>query len=195
MRTVEIPIKDKKNPPILKFPDRCVRCGMPKQIVLPMKLNMGVKTKRGPKIMDVPVPLCTNCNEKEKKVTYITLIPFMVSGLIFGVIAFIPAWLLSPDGVNPATRDFPVYVGLFAALFAGVIGGTLTEFILKLLFKPFFGQLLVKRPLTVISLFNDSEDVVGLSMRFTENKKSLLLTFENDDTASEFIKLNELETK
>lgn len=39
MLTVEIPIKDKKKPPVLNFPDRCMHCGEAKHVVLPMKLN------------------------------------------------------------------------------------------------------------------------------------------------------------
>jgi hypothetical protein len=62
-------------------------------------------------------------------------------------------------------------------------------------FAPVYGQLLLKRPLTVFSLFNDSEDVIGLSAKFTDQKKSLKLTFENDEIAREFEKLNPLEKK
>jgi len=61
---------------------------------------------------------------------------------------------------------------------------------LKLLSAPIFGQLLLKRPFTVFSLFNDSEDVIGLSAKFTEKKKSLKLTFENEEIANEFDGLN-----
>jgi hypothetical protein len=64
------------------------------------------------------------------------------------------------------------------------------EFGLKFLFAPVYGRLLLKRPLTVFSLFNDSEDVIGLSAKFTEGRKSLKLTFENDEIAKEFGQLN-----
>ena len=71
-----------------------------------------------------------------------------------------------------------------------VIGGTLVEFGLKFVFAPFYGQLLLKRPLTVFSVFNDSENVVGLSFRFGDQKKLLKLVFENEDIAREFASLN-----
>ena len=72
----------------------------------------------------------------------------------------------------------------------GVIGGTAVEFFLKFLFVPVYGQLLWKRPLTILSLFNEAENVIGLSSKFTEGKKSLKVTFENDEIGREFEGLN-----
>jgi len=190
MITVEIAIKDKKKPPVLKFPDRCVHCGKPKYVVMPMKLNMGIQKRGQGVLMDFPVTLCAECEAKERKIINVTLVPFVLTGLLVGVLAFVPAWLLAPDGVTPQTLSFPVYVGVFAAILAGVIGGTIVEFGLKFLFIPVYGQLLQKRPLTVLSLFNDGEDVIGISARFTEDKKSLKLIFENDEIGREFDKLN-----
>jgi len=48
----------------------------------------------------------------------------------------------------------------------------------------------LKRPLTIFAVFNDSEDVIGLSARFADGKKSLKLIFENDEVAREFTSLN-----
>ena len=191
MITVEIPIADKKKPPLLKFPDRCVHCGKPKHVVMPMKLNMGVQNKKGEGVlMDFPVPLCAECEAKERRVTYVTLVPFVIVGFLLCGIAFVPVWLITPDGTTPQTLGFSVSVGVLAGIVVGSIGGTVVEFVLKLLFAPVYGQLLLKRPLTILSLFNDSEDVIGLSAKFTDGKKSLRLTFENDEIAREFINLN-----
>jgi len=44
-------------------------------------------------------------------------------------------------------------------------------------------------------LFNDSENVLGLLAKFADNKRSLKLTFENDEIAREFEKLNLVEKK
>jgi hypothetical protein len=88
-----------------------------------------------------------------------------------------------------------VTAGVLAGIIAGLIGGTVVEFVLKFLFAPAYGQLLLKRPLTVFSLFNDSEDVIGLSAKFTKDKKSLKLIFENDEVAKEFEGLNGQERK
>ncbi len=193
MLTVEISIPDKKKPPVLKFPERCVNCGKPKHVVMPMKLNMGVQKRGQGVLMDFPVPLCASCEKKEKRITNITLVPFLIGGLLVFVTVFIPVWLITPDGTTSQTLGFSLTVGAFVGLIAGIIGGSVVEFVLKLMFAPVYGQLLLKRPLTAFSLFNDSEDVLGLSARFTEKKKSLKLTFENDEIAREFEKINPVE--
>jgi hypothetical protein len=188
--TVEIPIKDAKNPPKLNFADRCVNCGKPKHVVMPMKLNMGVEKRGRGVLMDFPVPLCAECEKKERRITYVTLVPFVIAGFIIGAIAFVPALLVAPEGVTPDTAGFPFVFGGFVGLVVGIIGGTVVEFVFKLLFAPVYGQLLLKRPLTIFSLFNDSEDVIGLSAKFTDKKKSLRVTFENDEIGKEFERLN-----
>lgn len=190
MHTVEIPIKDAKNPPKINFPDRCVNCGKPKQVVMPLQLNMGVEKRGQGVLMDFPVPLCAECEKKERRVTNVTLLPFVIAGFILGALAFIPALLIAPNGTSPQTYNFPFVFAGFVGLVVGVIGGTAVEFILKFLFAPAYGQLLLKRPLTILSLFNDSENVIGLSAKFTDKKKSLKVTFENDDVGKEFGRLN-----
>ena len=190
MHTVEIPIKDAKNPPKINFPDRCVNCGKPKHTVMPLQLNMGVEKRGQGVLMDFPVPLCAECEKKEQRITYVTLVPFLIAGLIVGVIAFIPAMLIAPEGTSQQTLGFPFVFGGLVGMVVGAIGGTVVEFVLKLLLAPAYGQLLLKRPLTILSLFNDSENVIGLSARFTDKKKSLKLTFENDDIGKEFKQLN-----
>ena len=190
MLTVEVPIKDPKNPPALKFPERCVSCGKPKHTVMPLKLNMGVEKRGQGVLMDLPVPLCTECEKKERRITNVTLMPFLIAGLLVCILVFVPVWLITPDGETIQTMGFALAVGAAAGVSAGLIGGTLFEFGLKILFAPAYGQLLLKRPLTIFSLFNDSEEVIGISAKFTEKKKSLKLTFENDEIAREFKKLN-----
>jgi hypothetical protein len=190
MFTVEIPIPDKKKPPVVKFPDRCVNCGKPKHTILPMKLIMGVQKRGQGVLMGFPVPLCAECEAKEKGITYVTLVPFVIAGFLLCGLAFIPAWLIAPQGTTPQTMNFDLVFGAFVGIIAGLVGGTVVEFGLKFLFAPVYGKLLLKRPLTVFSLFDDSEDVIGLSARFTVNKKSLKLTFENDEIAKEFESLN-----
>lgn len=187
---IVINIKDQKNPPVLKFPARCVRCGRPHETTMKISLNMGVQKRSTMVMMDNIVPMCNACAERERSIAKVTLVPFLIAGLITFVIVFIPVWLITPDGTTPQTLGFSVVVGAFAGLIAGVIGGTLIEFVSKFVFAPAYGQLLLKRPLTIFSLFNDSEDVIGLSLKFGEHKKSLKLIFENEDIAREFASLN-----
>ena len=190
MLTVEIPIADRKKPPLLKFPERCVNCGRPKHTVMPLKLDMGVQTKKGGVLMDLPVPLCADCERKERRITNVTLLPFTIVGFLLCGLVFVPVWLLTPDGNSAQTLGFSVSVGVLAGIVVGVLGGTVVEFFLKFLFVPVYGQLLWKRPLTILGLFNESENVIGLSLRFTEGKKALRVTFENDEIGREFEKLN-----
>lgn len=190
MITIEIPIADKKKPPVLKFAERCVNCGRPKHVVMPLKLNMGVQKRGQGVMMDFPVPLCAECERKERRITNVTLVPFTLGGLLLCGLAFIPAWLLAPQGNTPQTLNFDVTVGALVGILVGLVGGTALEFGLKLLFAPVYGRLLLKRPLTALSLFNDSEDVIGLSVQFTEGKRSLKLTFEQDEIGKEFEQLN-----
>ena len=190
MITVEIPIRDKKNPPALKFPERCVHCGQPKHVVMPLKLSMGVEKRGQGVLMGLPVPLCADCERKERRITNVTLLPFLIVGFLICAIVFVPVWLITPDGETIQTIGFAPAVGVAVGVIAGLIGGSVVEFGLKFLFAPAYGQLLLKRPLSVFSLLNDSEDVIGLSAKFTEQKKTLKLTFENDEVGREFEKLN-----
>jgi hypothetical protein len=183
-------IKDKKNPPVLKFPACCVHCEKLQETTMKISLNMGVQKGSNTVIMNVVVPLCNECTKKERSVTKVTLIPFFIAGFIAFVIAFIPVWLITPDGTMPQTLGFSIVVGALAGIIAGLIVGTLVEFGLKFVFAPVYGQLLLKRPLTAFSVFNDSEDVIGLSFKFGKDKKSLKLIFENEDIAREFMSLN-----
>lgn len=190
MITVDIPIKDSKNPPKLIFPDRCVNCGKPKVRTLPVKLSTGAQ-KRGQMVqLEMPVPLCAECAKKEDKIANVTWLPFFIVGLLMFVVAFIPVWLISPEGTTTQTLALPYVLGATAGLVAGIIAGTVVEFVLKILFAPAFGKLLLNRPLTIFAVFNDSEDVIGLSARFTDKKKSLKLTFENDEIGNEFKQMN-----
>jgi hypothetical protein len=140
--------------------------------------------------IEMDVPLCADCVAKENTIGNVTWIPFFIAGLLTCVLVFIPVWLFSPEGTTPQTYEFPYVLGAFVGMIAGILIGTLVEIGLKMILAPFYGRLLVKRSLTVFSVFNDSEDLIGLSMRFTNQKKTLQLMFENDELAREFIILN-----
>jgi hypothetical protein len=171
MLIVEIPIKDLSKPPRLSFPDRCVNCGQPKTRTWPVKLNTGAQ-KRGQTVQLVfEAPMCAACSAKENKIGNVTWIPFFLVGLLVRVIAFIPAWLLSPEGTTPQTYALPYVVGAFVGMIAGLIVGTLVEYILRLILVGSYGKLLRQRPLTIFSIFNDSEDLVGLPLALQTTRK------------------------
>jgi hypothetical protein len=195
MMTVDVPIKDPKRPPQLTFPDRCVNCAQPKARTLPVKINTGAQSKRGQMVqLAFDVPMCADCADRENKIGNITWIPFFTAGLLTCVIVFIPVWLIAPEGTTLQTYEFPYVLAAFIGMIAGIIIGTLVEFILKIIFAPAYGPLLWKRPLTVLSVLNDSEDLMGLSTRLTTGRKTLKMVFQNEDIAREFIALNPQES-
>lgn len=192
---INIPIRDLKKPPILKFPERCTYCGSPKTEMLGITLNMGVQQRSQPVTMQLSVPMCKTCADKERGIAKVTLIPFLVAGLIIGVIVFIPVTLFAPEGTTPQTLGFPFVLGGFAGLVVGIIGGTVIEFIVKMLSVPFYGKLLTRRPLTIFGMFADTDELIGISAKFLREKKIVRLEFENEEIAREFIQLNPLEPK
>jgi hypothetical protein len=190
MITVDIPIQNSKKPPKLTFPDRCVNCGKPKTRTWQVKLSTGAHVGDRMVQLEFDVPLCSDCSAKENRIANVTWLPFFIVGLLVCAVVFVPVWLFSPEGTTQQTYALPYVLGTFAGMFAGVIVGTLVEFGLKLLLAPSYGKLLQKRPLTIFSVLNDSENLIGISTRFADNRKTLKLTFENDEIAHEFIVLN-----
>lgn len=190
MITVDISIKDAKKPPKLVFPDRCVNCEKVRTKTWPVRLNTGAQ-KRGQMIqIEFDVPLCAECSAKENKIGNLTWIPFFVVGLLTFILVFIPVWLLSPNITTTQAIHVPSVLGASAGLLAGMIVGTLVEFVLKMSFASSYGTLLLKRPLTIVSVFHDAEDLIGLSARFADQKKVLRINFENDNIAREFMTRN-----
>ena len=103
MITVDIPVKDQKRQPILKFPDRCVSCGKTKELIVPMKLNMEVQKRQRSVVMDLPVPLCKACERKERGIANVTVFPFFIAGSITFVLVFIPVWIITPTGTTTSS--------------------------------------------------------------------------------------------
>jgi hypothetical protein len=190
MITVELPIKDPKKPPKLIFPDCCVNCGKPKSRTWPVKLTTGAQKRGQMVVLEMDVPLCAECAAKENKIGNLTWMPFFIAGLLAFVIVFIPVMLISPQGSTAQTISMPYILGAAAGLLAGLIVGTLAELGLKMLFVPAYGKLLLKRPLTVLSVFSDATDLIGVSTRFADGKKKLKLSFANDEIGRAFIVLN-----
>ena len=192
---INIPIHDLKKPPSLKFPERCVHCGQPKSEMMGIALEMGVQQRNQPVILRLSVPMCKACADRERSVAKVTLVPFLVAGLIVGVIVFIPVTLIAPEGTTVQTIGFPFVIGGFVGLVVGSIGGTLVEYVVKLLAVPFYGKLVTRRPLTIFGMFANTDELIGISAKFLREKKLVQLEFENEEIAREFIQINTLETK
>ena len=192
---VQILIPDLKKPPALKFPERCANCGKPSDEILGLSLNMGEQNRGKPVVLQMKVPMCKACADKERGIAKVTYIPFLVVGFIFGAITFVPAMLVAPQGVDAQTVGFPLVVCGFAGLIVGSITGTIAEIIVKSLSIPVYGKLVTRRPLTVFALFSDTDELLGVSARLLREKKLVQLEFENETIAREFLQLNQLENQ
>lgn len=190
---IQIPIRDLKKPYDLKFPKRCTNCGKLQEEVLTLNLHTGSQMRNLPQVLAFKVPMCKACAEKERSIAKVTLIPFLVGGLIFGVIAFFPAAFIAPEGTTPQTLNFPVVFGGFIGLIVGIFFGTIVEYVVKMLAMPFYGKTLSRRPLTVFSLFHATDEFVGVSVNLLVEKKVLQFEFDNEEIAREFAKINQLE--
>jgi hypothetical protein len=190
---ITIPIPDLKKPPTLKFAERCVNCGKPKDETLGITLNMGVQKRDRAVTMQLAVPMCGACAKKERSVAKVTLVPFLVVGLVVGLIAFVPAALISPEGTTPQTIGFPFVFGGFIGMIAGILAGSIAEFLVKILAAPFYGRLLSRRPLTITGFLVESDELIGLSAKYLRKEKTVRLEFENEEIAHEFTLLNSLE--
>lgn len=192
MLSIDIPIPDPKNPPALKFPAHCVHCGQPTDETLPVKIPMGVEKRSKPVILELPLPMCAQGAKLERSLAKVTLVPFLAGGLLIGLAAFILAWLLTPEPPlqTVQTRSFDLVIGAFVGLIAGILGGSLVELAFKLLYTPLYGKLLMKRPLTAIEIFSNTENYAGFSAALSQDKKQLTLTFEREEIGKQFQRLN-----
>jgi uncharacterized protein YacL len=192
---IQIPVRNFKKPHGLKFPQRCTNCGKAHEEVLTLSLHTGSQVRSLPQVLAFKVPMCKACADKERSIAKVTLVPFLVGGLIFGVIAFVPAMFISPEGTTPQTLNFPVVFGGLVGLIVGMIFGTIVEVVVKMLAMPFYGKTLARRPLTVFSLFHATDEFVGISVNLLVEKKVLQFEFENEEIAYEFAKINQLENQ
>lgn len=189
---IGIPLRTLNKKTAFKFPDRCVNCSQPKAELLGLSLDLGTQAKIAN--LQMQVPMCKACADKERRVAMVTLIPFLVAGLLIGIAVLVPVALVAPEGNTIRTLTFPLVLGAFAGLIAGILGGSLVEFVVKMLATPFYGKLLLQRPLTAVSLFSARDDLIGLSARLSSTDQTLQLIFENDEIAREFAQLNPQET-
>ena len=190
---IQIPIPDLKKPPSLKFSERCTNCGKPKEETLGMSLHMGVQHRNKTVTLELKVPMCKACADKERSVAKVTLIPFLAVGFIAGAIAFVPAMLIAPAGPTPDTAGFPFVFGGGVGLIVGIMVGTVAEMVVKIFAAPFYGRLVTRRPLTILGFLSETDDLLGVSAKFLREKKLVQLEFENEEIAREFAKLNQLE--
>jgi hypothetical protein len=199
--TLTVPIPNPKKPPKVVFPETCLHCGKPKAGTRGILFTLAENSKKTFDL-DLEPPLCNDCITLENRLEWFSLLPFTIVGFLLGALTFLFLWLIVLP--NLALWDFlgmdwretnqAVWVLAGAgALLGGIGGATLVEVILRVLTKPYFGDLLTSRPLTLVSLLRDFHDVPGLRAQVTSDKKILTLTFEHEERAREFAMLNNLQ--
>jgi hypothetical protein len=200
MYTLTVPIKSRRQLPKLVFPEQCVHCGKPPARTREIDFDMS-KSENRSVLLKLKPSLCQNCIELEGKLEWFSLLPFALSAFVFAVVAFLVLFFLVMPLVPwywVITDEQLVGYAIFifsgaGALAAAVLGGTALEFFLRLLARPFFGDVLARRPLTLFSLKHDLHDIVGMRAQVSGDKTILTLSFEREDFARAFAALNGLE--
>ncbi len=202
MQTLNIPIKSSRQIPKLVFPERCLKCGQPKAGTRGISLDISPESSKKATTLELEPPLCQECIQLENRLEWFSLLPFTISALLLAAVSFLLLWLviipILPvwDWLGIFSRmDIGRYSFILAgagALFTAIVGGTIVELGLRILAVPYFGSLILTRPLTLLALFGDSHDIVGLRAKWNAKQKTLTLTFERDDMAREFAQLNSL---
>lgn len=198
--TLTVPIKSPRQLPRLVFPERCLNCGKPKAGTRAIHFDVS-KAEKKSVMLEFEPPLCKDCIELENRLEWFSLLPFTISALLSALVGFLvlffiilpllPIWDIF--GISDRQGGMVLFVlSAAGALLSAVVGGTVVEFVLKLLAAPYFGKLITSRPPTILALGRDQHDIVGLRAQLTPDKSTLTLTFELEEMAKEFAALNGL---
>lgn len=202
MQTLTIPIKSPRQLPIFLFPERCIHCGQPKAGTRGISLDLSPESSKKSTMLELEPPLCQACIQLENRLEWFSLLPFTISALLLAVVSFLLLWLVIIP-ILPVWDWLGIYslmdIGRYSfilagagALLAALVGGTMVELGLRILSAPYFGKLIITRPLTLFALLSDSHDILGLRAKWNASQKTLSLTFERDEIAAEFRRLNSL---
>ncbi len=202
MQTLTIPINSPRQLPKFTFPERCLKCGQPKAGTRRISLDLSPESSKKSTMLELEPPLCQECIQLENRLEWFSLLPFTISALLLAAVSFLLLWLVLLP-ILPVWDWLGIYsrmdIGHYSFILAGagalliaLVGGTMVELGLRILAVPYFGKLIISRPLTVFALLSDSHDIVGLRAKWNAKQKTLSLTFERDDMAGEFRQLNGL---
>ena len=193
--TFRIPVGTKEQSSV-RFPNRCVCCGAPKQAesTFIIKRLVMQRQRQVPLTLKYQIPHCEACARSTKAVFLAGCIPFVLGALVIGGIAFgvtaLGASSVGLDNYGQPVNANSLVVGAAVGLVAGLIGGFLFEVIARLLLLPIFGKALLQAPLLAAQLLQDSDYVAGLRGTLDQTASYLQLTFLNDEVAQEFKSMN-----
>ncbi|MBK8904929.1 MAG: hypothetical protein IPM53_27365 [Anaerolineaceae bacterium] len=184
------------NPEKIRFPNRCVCCGAPRQADSTLVVSRLVmrKQRQEPVTLHYAVPHCDRCYRGTKSVFMAGLLPFLTGFILLGGAAFVVVTFYAVDmGLdlnNVPGSGNSLVVGGVAGLAVGLVSAFLFEGVARLLLLPFFGQALWQSPMLMAQFIQDADYVAGLRGKLDPEAKHLLLTFNNNDMAAEFAELN-----
>ena len=193
MSTLQVPFDQNQSP---VFPDRCVGCGGKKEAESQVQIERLIPRGKTQKQITLKylIPHCSVCARSTKAVFLAGCIPFVVGFLIFGVAAFLVVGLGAMqrglDDYGQPGNSNSLVLGAAAGLFAGLVGGFLSELVSRVLLIPFFGSSLIKAPLLATQFLKDSDYVAGLSIGLDRTASTVTLEFANEEIAREFAALN-----
>lgn len=173
------------------FPERCVCCSAPREEETFLTLTRGQDEP-----LRIPVPHCRRCARATRSVFLAGCVPFVGGGLligggVFGIVTLAASAYGLDEMGNPNSFNSAI-LGSGAGLFAGFVGGFVSELLARVALLPFFGRALWQAPLLAAQFLNDSDHVAGLTMRPLPQGRGYQLTFSNEAIAQEFKRLNGL---
>jgi hypothetical protein len=192
--TIHLPFAD--TDPTLRFPDRCVWCGQPKQAESVLVLNRLVMRGRRQVAVsgNLKVPHCQQCARATKSIFWSGFVPYLLGFLLVGIAAFAVvtygASVLGLDNYGRPEQAPSLMLGIFAGLVGGIAGGLLFEVLARVILVPFLGTRLLHAPFMAMQLLRDSDYVVGLYGKLNREGTRYELSFANDEVAREFEALN-----
>lgn len=184
------------SPEQIRFPDRCVCCGAPRQADSTLAVSRLVMRgqRQEPVMLRYAVPHCDPCHRGTKAVFLAGLLPFLAGFILLGGAAFVLVTFNATEmGMDRNTVPGSlnsIILGAAAGLAVGLVSGFLFEGLARLLLLPIFGQALWQAPLLATQFIQDADYVAGLRGRLDLEAAHLLLAFSNDELAAEFKALN-----
>ncbi len=136
------------------------------------------------------LPYCDSCYSRESNIFYVTFFPMVIIGALSAIALFIITLPYAPD-ITTSNGATGLAVPAAAALFGGLICGTIAEIVSRIIFLPLLGSPLLKLPLFIVDFFSDAYGNYGLVARISRDGEILEIDFGNEKFAEQVKILNE----
>lgn len=189
MSTITIPLISNQ---AVKFGDSCIVCSKAKakERKLTLSRNIATGQKSNTLQFTLDAPYCERCFAHDSKIFYVTLLPFILFGLIAAAALFIITLPYAPDVSSSTNAALGLALPYAAALIGGIFVGTLAEIGSRVICMPFLGRTLLQLPLFLVELITDKSGIYGLVACITKDGKEIKLDFSNPATAQRIKQFN-----